>query len=412
MADRKVKGPSVSASNNNQRPLLVVGITHSQTCLVLRGRLRALREAGFEVKLICSGGAHLEEIAQEEGVERIVLPMERGIAPWADTIALIRLWRVLRRLHPEITDFSTPKAGLIGNVAARLAGVPARIYTLRGLRLETATGWQQRVLRFTERIAARCAHVVLCNSESLRERALHYRLAPAQKLKLLGDGSSNGVDVDRFRPGRGEMRAQLGLPRKIPVIGFVGRLTRDKGIRELILAFDSLLEVVNAQLLLVGWFDQSEDALHPRLRSYIRQHPSIVCTGFVKDTAPYYDAMDVLVLPTWREGFPNVVLEASASAVPVITTIATGARDAVLPEVTGILVPPGDIEELRVAMLRLLSDSKLRMRMGDAGRRWVIDHFVNGRVLGLTIAFYRSLLEARQAPADSVVATGAAAAAD
>jgi glycosyltransferase involved in cell wall biosynthesis len=380
--------------------------------MVLRGRLRALRESGFHVILICSPGPLLDETAAAEGVERIPVPMERKIAPWADLISLVRLWRVLRRLRPDITDFSTPKAGLLGNIAAFLCGVPVRIYTLRGLRLETARGIQRRILRVTERVAAWCAHSVVCNSESLKKQALAHGIAPKRKLKLLGDGSSNGVDVEHFCPGQDSMRVALGLPRKIPVIGFVGRLTRDKGIAELILAFDSLLEVMHARLLLVGWFDRSEDAVDPALCRYIRDHPYIVCTGYVADTAPYYRAMDVMVLPTWREGFPNVVLEAAASGVPVITTIATGARDAVLPEVTGVLIPPGDPEELRKALLRLLKSARRRREMGAAARKWVIEHFVNGRVMRLSIAFYKSLLKAQPPAKARLVAKGAEAAAD
>jgi len=177
------------------------------------------------------------------------------------------------------------------------------------------------------------------------------------------------------------------------VIGFAGRLTCDKGIPELIDAFDSILRAEpEARLLLVGWFDAAEDALPAALRARIQSHPRIHCTGFVEDTAPYYRAMDVMVLPTWREGFPNAVLEAEACGVPVVTTISTGSRDAVVPEVTGLLIPPGYPEAIVEAVLKLLRNPERRRRMGQAARAWVQENYVETRVLGLTAEFYLGLL--------------------
>ncbi len=391
-------------------PSIVVGITHAQTCLVLVGRLRALREAGFRVILISSPGQLLDRIAAEEGVEQLAIPIERGIAPLADFVSLVRLWRALRRLKPDITEFSTPKAGLLGNLAAFLCGVPIRVYLLRGLRLETSTGLQRQILLLGERLAGLCAHHVVCNSRSLQGRALALRLAAGDKLRLLGEGSSNGVDIERFSPGQGKWREQLDLPRHAFVVGFVGRLTRDKGVPELIAAFDRLLKIQpGMRLLLVGWFDESEDALDGELRAYIDKHPRIKRTGYVADTAPCYRAMDLLVLPTWREGFPNVVLEAAATGVPVITTFSTGSRDAVLPEVTGLLIPAGYPEAISEAVLQLQRDPDRRRRMGRAARRWVSRTFGNERVLGLTIAMYKSLVAAAAEKHSAAVTKAAAA---
>jgi glycosyltransferase involved in cell wall biosynthesis len=290
---------------------------------------------------------------------------------------------------------------LLGSVAAMLCGVPSRVYLLRGLKLETSSGIKRRILLVAERLASTCSQVVLCNSESLRNQALALRVAPEAKLCLLGSGSSNGVDVDRFSPGPGILRAQLGLPTDAPVVGFVGRLTRDKGLPELVEAFDAILAArPQAHLLLVGWFDASEDALDYRLRMRIKKHPRIHLTGYVADAAPYYRAMDVMVLPTWREGFPNVVLEAAASGIPVVTTLCTGSRDAVVPEVTGLLIPPGYPVAIREAVLQLLLNPERRRRMGEAARAWVLQNYVNGRVLGLTVHCYKNLLE-RNRPIDT-----------
>jgi glycosyltransferase involved in cell wall biosynthesis len=386
--------PPAEPPRPSSSPHIVVGITNPQTCLVLGGRLRTLREAGFRVTLVSSPGELLTKTAAQEGVESAAIPMRREIAPFADFVSLVRLWWLLYRLKPEMTEFSTPKAGLLGAIAGMLCGVPVRIYFLRGLKLETCTGVKRRILLVAERLAAACSHVVLCNSDSLRNQALALGVASETRLRLLGSGSSNGVDVERFHPGPCSLRERLGLPPDVPVVGFVGRLTRDKGLPELIEAFDAILAAEpDAHLLLVGWFDAAEDALGDDLRSRIKTHPRIHLTGFVADTAPYYRVMDVMVLPTWREGFPNVVLEAAATGIPVVTTFATGSRDAVVPEVTGLLIPPGYPMAISEAVIQLLRNPERRRRMGVAARAWVLDHYVNGRVLGRTVRYYHSLLD-------------------
>ncbi len=397
----------------DERPLILIGITHSQTCLVLPARLRALQAAGFRVALICSPGPLLDELVRKEKIEAYPVAMRRSFSPFSDVLGFVRLWRLLRRLRPAMTEFSTPKAGLLGNVAAKLCGVPVRVYLLRGLRLETASGLRYGLLLAAERLASACADHVVCNSRSLLAKARVLRLAPGRKLQLIGSGSSQGVDIYRFCPGMDRMRGALGIRREAPVIGCVGRLTQDKGIPELIAAFGLIRDAVPAaRLLLVGWFDESEDRISEALRRRIERDPAIICTGYVADTAPYYRAMDLMVLATWREGFPNVVLEAAATQIPVVATIATGSRDAVVPEVTGLLVPAGYPEAIAEAVLRLMRDPELRARMGSAAREWTIERFASRDVLALTGEFYGSLM-ARTVPSEvAVLATDAAAVGD
>jgi glycosyltransferase involved in cell wall biosynthesis len=390
--------------------LAVIGITHPQACLVLRGRLAALREAGFRVVLISSPGEWATRLAAEEGASHVAIPMNRGLSPLSDLLALARLCRTLHRLQPSLTEFSTPKAGLLGSVAAWLCRVPTRIYMLRGLRLETASGLTCRVLKATEWVAAACSHTVVCNSRSLRTAAESLGIAPQSKLRLVAHGSSNGVDTDRFMPGPDRLRQWLGIPAAAPVIGYVGRLTRDKGIPELLDAFDQLLASrPDTRLLLVGWFDKSEDRLGEHHRQRIRSHPRIIHTGFVPDPAEYYRAMNMLVLPTWREGFPNVALEAAASGIPVIATETTGARDAVVRGLTGLLVPPGSPEALARAMQLLLDEPALRAGMGQAARSWVEIHFARQHVLNKTVALYAGMLQSARTAPLRALATDAAA---
>jgi glycosyltransferase involved in cell wall biosynthesis len=374
-------------------PHIVVGVTSSQTCLVLTGRLRVLRESGFRITLISSPGPILERLSLAEGVEAIAITHERAVAPLADLLSLFRLWRVLLNLRPDIVEFSTPKAGLLGLLAATFARIPHRVYLLRGLKLESQRGLKRLLLQATERIAAACAHIVLCNSPSLREQAIALHLTPEEKLQILGSGSSKGVDIERFHSGPTTVRARFGIPADAHVLGFVGRFTRDKGIPALIDAFDLILKTApSAYLLMVGWFDKAEDAITPELRRRIASHPRIVCTGFVDDAAPYYRAMDLLILPTLREGFPNVVLEASASGIPVLTTNATGARDSIAPGETGLLVC-SDAASISQTTLKLLSDPELCRCMGTAGRRRAAEQFLDRRIFSLTTAFYRELLQ-------------------
>ena len=387
-------------------PRLVIGITHPQTCLVLRGRLRALREAGFDLTLVASPGRLLDEAGWSEGVTTVGIPIERGIAPLRDFVSLIRLWALLRRIRPDAAEFSTPKAGLLGMLAAWFARVPHRVYLLRGLKLETSSGFERLVLWVAEWLSCAASQTVLCTSQSVCQKALALKIAARDKLRVLGDGSSVGVDIERFRPGPSDVRKRFGIGDDAQVIGFVGRMTRDKGLPELVAAFETILsEVPDAWLLLVGWFDEAEDALDAGLRKRILEHPRIAYTGFVDDTAPYYRAMDVMILPTMREGFPNVVLEASASGVAVITTLATGSRDAVVPEVTGLLVPVACPEAIEEAALRLLHDRELRRRMGIAGRAWVVAHFNREHVLRLNVEFYRQLVGLDVAEEDAIPAT-------
>ncbi|HEX4321280.1 MAG TPA: glycosyltransferase family 4 protein [Acidobacteriaceae bacterium] len=396
-ADSLPQLPSPPMARGNCR--LVIGVTSEQTCLVLRGRLKALSLAGFEVTVVAAPGEWLRRFAEEEGVAVRALPMRRGIAPVADALSFVGLCWMLMWMRPAVTDFSTPKAGLLGNLAAWMLRVPHRVYTLRGLKLEGARGAKRLLLLWAERVAARCAHVVLCNSNSLRREAQMLGIAPEAKLRLLGDGSTRGVDTAAFSPGESGVRRELGIDDGGPVLGFVGRLTRDKGVPELLVAFEKILRSEpRCWLLLVGWYDRSEDALSEHLRAHIAAHPRIRHTGFVNDTAPYYRAMDLFVLPTHREGFPNVALEAAACGLAVITTESTGSRDAVLPEVTGLLIPPGVPEAIAEAVLRLLRDSRKRRQFGVAGRTWVQEKYSRERVLGLAVGFYRDLVSLPHPP--------------
>jgi glycosyltransferase involved in cell wall biosynthesis len=326
--------------------------------------------------------------------------MQREISLLEDVVSLWRLLGVLRQLKPDIVNAHTPKAGLLGMLAAWLGGVPIRIYTLHGLRAETVTGAKLFILKSAERIASGCAHRVVCVSRSVRE--VYARLGLASAAKTLALDSVNGVDAELFLADdkilqRTEtLREQLAIPRDAPVIGFVGRYTRDKGIVELLDAFEKILCVFpDARLVLLGRFEKGD----PVPSNYVRRlkaHPQIILAGFVADTAPYYHLMDVLAFPTYREGFPTVVLEAGAAGIPVVGFRATGVVDAVVDGETGVLVPKGDSDALARASIKLVGDAGLREKLGKAAKARVLRGFAPERIWEGWLELYKRELASRE----------------
>lgn len=393
---------------SNEAPLsgvrIVLGVTADISLNFLDRVPAALFDKGALVSVICAPGATADRFRRAESVHVITLTFKREISLFADIYALFKLIRIFGNIRPTLIDFGTPKAGLLGMVAGWMAGVPCRIYKLHGLRLETAVGWKRRVLLITERIACRLAHRVICVSFSLRQRAIDLKLVEAGKASVLASGSCNGVEMRRFFPSienlqrANQMRIALDLPEQSLVIGFAGRFTRDKGIVELIDAFDELrCRYPELRLLLVGDYENG-DPVPREIRDKIENDSFILQTGFVEDTAPYYHFMDVLVLPTYREGFPVVPLEAQAAGVPVVSTRATGAIDSVQDGKTGLLVPVGDASELACAIGSLLGNAEKRKEMGRRGQEWITQEFSGDRVRGALLVEYQRLLRERLGP--------------
>jgi len=365
---------------SSRSPKLVYVISTAKCLFFFRDSIADLCSSGFDVSVISSPGPGKEAI-HADGASVFDVSINREISPLQDIVSLWRLWNLLRRIRPDITNVATPKGGLLGGLAAAFAGVPHRIYTLHGLRLETTHGLKRHILWCAEWLACKCAHQVYCVSNSLLELALDLRLVAPSKASVVANGTAIGIDCERFAPtserreAAHELRARLGIDSKAPVVGFVGRLTRDKGIPELYQALLLLrTEFSDLHLLLVGDFETG-DPVPQEIRTRIDHDPSVIQTGWVTDATPYYHIMNVFAFPTHREGFGLVSAEAQASGVPVVATIVTGARDSIVDGITGFATPVGDARALAGGIAKLLRDAELRRRMGDAGRDWVARTF-------------------------------------
>ncbi|BBB90722.1 MAG TPA: glycosyltransferase family 4 protein [Methylomusa anaerophila] len=374
----------------NHKPLILLAVTAPISMMFFKGQITHLQKAGFQVAVLCSPGW-----APTEEVEYFPVAMERQIAVFKDFVSLIRIIKLLRTVKPDIVNAGTPKAGLLVGMAAFINHVPVRIYTCHGLRLETLTGLKRAILLATEYIAAFCAHKVVCVSDSLKRNFIKFRLAPSQKVAVIGAGSCNGINMERFvnsnaKTGRREkLQAELGIPPAATIIGFTGRFTKDKGIYELIAAYEQLKDNhAQLYLLLVGDYD-ADDPVAAELQHRIQQDPAIVVTGFVADAAPYYSLMEVLLLPTYREGLPTVVLEAAAAGKPVVAFAATGCVDAVVDGVTGLLVPVGDWQALANAAAKVLADRQQALLMGQQGQARIAAEFRQELVWENTAIFYQ-----------------------
>jgi len=358
------------------RPVVVVTTTISRSVDSFYGQIiDEFQSRGYDVHVVTSDGPEVPRLRKRADFVHII-PMERAMAPLYDLRALWAWVRVLRRIKPEVVFGGTPKAALLSMVASRLNRVPRRAYFLQGLRLEGTAGTQRRLLSAMEWLTCWNSHVVIAVSASLAARFLDLHLAAGRPIAVPHHGSSHGVDTEYFSPILRDTSfiRSLSIDPEIPTVIFIGRLTADKGPDALIGALDLLrLDGVGLQLLVLGAQDEGDSAHY---RERLEASPTPVCVvDHLLDVRPYIAAADLLVLPTRREGMPNVVLEAAAMGVPSVTTTATGAVDSLLDGETGILVPPDDPRALASAMRRLLTEPALRQRMGESARSWVVRFF-------------------------------------
>lgn len=349
--------------------------------ILLRGQLGFMKQYFF-VKSISSPGPELESVKIQEGIDTIPVEMARDISLLKDIKALWKLIQLFRKEKPEIVHTHTPKAGTLGMAAAWVCGVPVRLHTVAGLPLMEARGAKRFVLNIVERLTYFMATKVYPNSFGLKEVIIQNGFSKASKLKVIGNGSSNGINTDFFMPDSVISEQKLGLCDKLSIQSsdfvfiFIGRLVTDKGINELVKAFQEVQSKhPKCKLLLVGNSEPELDPLLPEAENAIADHEGILTTGFQSDVRPYLAISHALVFPSYREGFPNVPMQAGAMGLPSIVTDINGCNEIVQHEQNGLIIPPKNTEALVEAMLRLIEDPELTQRMAGNARESIVSRF-------------------------------------
>lgn len=324
--------------------------------LLLTGQMKYLKEQGWDVIMVSAEGREVDQAIKNEGVRHEVIPFTRKITPLHDLKCIWQLIQLFKREKPDIVHTHTPKAGLLGMIAANLAGVKIRIHTLAGIPAMAAEGNKKNLLESTEKWTYSNSTEVWPNSEGLRKFVIQNELCPENKLRIIGKGSSNGVDLEKFnRESLKENHLVAATMRIMPgedefIILSVGRLVKDKGIEELVSAFLNSKIVNHSKLVLLGAFEQDLDPLSPEIIQTIQDHPRIIQIDWSDHVAHYLALSDVLVHPSHREGFPNVLLEAGAMQVPVICSDIIGNSDIITQQKTGLIFPVKDVTVLKEAL--------------------------------------------------------------
>jgi glycosyltransferase involved in cell wall biosynthesis len=365
---------------------------------LLWNQLQIMMMDGFWITAVCAAGPWIKDIEQL-GITVKTVPFKRSISPVSDLLAVAHMIFYLRRERPAIVHTHTPKAGLLGQLAAKIAGVPIIINTIHGFYFhENMPRMRRKFYIFCERIAALCSDLIFSQNRADMATAVRERICPAEKMTYLG----NGVDLERFRPIRSrgwvrKKRVVLGIPPDAKVIGMVGRLTYEKGYRELFLAAQEILSMHReAFFVIVGPSDVVEEGEYQALVKDLGIAGRVRFMGMRLDMADMYSVMDIFVLPSHREGFPRSLIEASATGLPVVATDIRGCREVVDPGKTGLLIPLQDHKALAQAVRYLLGHPNLAGSMGRAGRERAVREFDERLIVKRQLDAYRQLLEKKQ----------------
>ncbi len=352
----------------------------------------------FDVTMISSDAAHLEKVGKLQDSKVHHIEMTRQITPLKDLAAIWKMYLYFKKQKPQIVHSHTPKAGLVSMIAAWMANVPNRLHTVAGLPLLEARGIKRTILDFVEKITYACANKIYPNSQGLCQIILENKYCDANKLKVIANGSSNGINTSYFDPklysekDSMNLRAELDIYPGDFVFVFVGRLVTDKGINELVKAFARLnAEFPNTKLLLVGDYEKKLDPILPQTEKAIKGNPAIISTGFRTDVRPYFALSQMLVLPTYREGFPNVVLQAGSMGLPSIVTNINGCNEIISDGVNGLIIPVKDENAIFGAMKTAIQNDELFEIMQAGARDQIVSRFEQQVVWDALLAEYKSL---------------------
>ena len=364
---------------------------------LLEGQLNFMQQE-YEVIAVSSDAENLDKLGKELGVRTYPIAMTREITPGKDIGSLWSLYRFLKKEKPLIVHTHTPKAGIVGMMAAKLAGVPLRLHTLAGLPLLEAKGGRRKLLEMVEKMTFACATKVYPNSVRINEYVIKEGFAPESKFKVLGKGSSNGIDTEFFDPmlfndvQNEALRKRLHISKSDFVFVFVGRLVRDKGINELVEAFERLNHPhPQTKLILVGFFEQELDPLKPMNSKLIKEMNSIIEVGYQDDVRPFLAVSDVLAFPSYREGFPNVVLQAGAMGLPSIVSNINGCNEIVTEGVNGTIIPPKQTDALFEAMERMVLDKEWKNSLAENSRKTIRENYERRDMWNILLQEYKTL---------------------
>ena len=360
-----------------------------------KGMLKELSE-DYDVIALSSQGEALDLVRRREGVRTIEVPMERHISVFKDIKSLLALVKVFREERPDMVHSITPKAGLLCMMAAWITRVPVRVHTFTGLVFPTATGLKKRILMFTDRITCACATHIIPEGVGVKNDLITNRIT-RKSLKVLGFGNVRGIDMDYYsrRPEVEDKAASLRNPGCFTFL-YVGRIVRDKGINELIAASRRLsIDYPQVRLYLVGAFEDTLDPVDDTTKVAIDNDERIQYAGrqIGDDLLAYYAASDCFVFPSYREGFPNTVLEAGAMGLPCIVTDINGSREIISNRFNGLVVPSHDADALYEAMKWMLDNPGKRESMASVSREHIAAHYEQGFVRKCLLDYYREILQ-------------------
>jgi len=347
--------------------------------ILLRGQLKYMQEQGYEIITASASGLEVAEICEREGVRHFPISFTRTLSPLKDLMALWQLIMLIRKEKPDIVHTHTPKAGLLGMMAAKISGVKHRMHTVAGMPLMQASGLTKIILRLAEKVTYFCALKVYPNSYRLKEYMSKEFPAYSKKFKIIGEGSSNGINTEYFSREqitlgkRDKLRTELAIEADAIVFIFVGRIVEDKGIHELVEAF--LAIGGSAYLLLVGPFEDAREPVKAEIKEAIAHHSQIIHVGFQNDIRPFLAISDVFVFPSYREGFPNVVLQAAAMELPCIVSDINGSNEIVTHDENGLIVSVKNAESLKLAMEQLQNDAEKRNALSKKSRPSILEKY-------------------------------------
>ncbi|MGX9986172.1 glycosyltransferase family 4 protein [Soonwooa purpurea] len=365
----------------------------------LLGKQLTFMNQYFDLTAVSSDAIALEKVGDLLEVKTHPIEMTRKITPWQDIKAVWEMYKFLKRENPKIIHSHTPKAGLVSMLAASLAGVPHRLHTVAGLPLMEAKGLKRKILLAVEKLTYAAATKVYPNSKGLEDFILEHRLTASSKLKVIGNGSSNGIDTHYFRSENlskqdlENLKKELDIQQDDFVFIFVGRLVGDKGINELIAAFDSISKNNSkAKLILVGTFEEELDPLSEITMKKIKSNPNIILAGWQSDVRPYLAVSDVLTFPSYREGFPNVVMQAGAMGLPSIVSDINGCNEIIVEGKNGVIIPVKNEKALEQAMERLIGDKNRFHNLKNNARPMVVERYQQQIIWEALLGEYQGLL--------------------